>query len=1353
MRSEWYQYTLIGAGIIATVMFGAFWKRELFPEYKIYQDDYEALEQFHSTYTHEPAPAFQEGIKQIVFERKDNGPPGIERCVSCHVALDIPYFSPTRLDIDVNGNIALDADGRPVQVPNEEYIWKKLDDKIAELTDPEEQARLGKEGQKAKIAANSALAEQYQALKTAQVDSSIYDVTKVLRMHPLIGRETRPFEYHPLTEYGCVSCHNGNGQGLTTEKAHGPVFDGFYETEFEGPEPKFTEEDPLNDPSFAFQFNHKPGPSLIFQTTPIFIGALVQAKCMICHQDSEEVKQSLSNATHYLQDSQWRKAKALEKGLDQDIEAALSLWALKNQIQTQGLDKTEDTLNKLSNDYTLPEKDRKRYATQILYLKAFAKSQQDIIKDIDAKLLKQIGSKDLTEEWEKQLLALQSKRSNQEKIDAVIQFLQKNKSNPGAKGALFDKKLALNLNQSLLQHAKEMAIASEGPVEDQNVISSMASDVDLLTRNYQRGKQLFLSQSCYACHKIAGFARGGVGPELTREGLNYPWFIKQSIVWPQADLPSSTMPNYRLDHEELQDLMTYLLAQVGEKNTVSSTAHKIQLQEWEGGKKMPWEKPITPAQMQDVRYGMTVFATEGCAACHRLKGFESDIGYRVELKGTPSFDELDREKEWFKGLIPEFIEGSSLVHVLEAQGKEIDEHIIPHVRQGSLLEEIEKQMPGQIESLYTPFKYAARAKNYEMTSKAEKESDPVKKAEILKQLGQWKDRVHRVLMMFVQEYGLGRLIGPRPNWSGVYRSDEWLMEHFHNPSSHVPRSIMPVFPFDDSKFYALTHMLDVLGMRNRDSIRKVWEMKGFNPASAFEIHCSQCHGEYKDGNGPVATWIYPIPKNLNNAEFLKNLTKERVIQSITHGVKGTPMPPWGEVAEHKPYLKNIPILNETEIKQLADWLFSSLQGGEEFKSSKDVQKWQYSPEDIIKELLKEGNQLKGQKINDKKAAAVLDLPKGEGLLASLTPSVPPKKEELKEPSYEELVFDKKNNSVSVLDPWSYYIKKEYYTPENIQAGRHFFEQNCAVCHGTEADGMGVRAEFMKDAKPRMLTNLDWLNTHDDLRLIRSIKYGVPGTAMTPWGDFTSSLQRLQLVIFIRSLSEKHLRQDRLTSTLYQAFNPSLVAIGEVRGLDYQVLDKAKSKYQKLVLEREKQYNHFQTDEEKSKRLLETYQKELEALSQLKKIQEKDELVNSLAVSLNQEKDIYQQLGNLWLNNLNNDVQLEVFLQLISINHSRYMSEKNELTADFNEGEEQKRHKLVKELINYLDVLIHELENKKKILEGKIASVENDNEIKEISVEINNFNNLKNAFLSKLAEATRLRKEQQALYQKYIENTH
>ena len=180
------------------------------------------------------------------------------------------------------------------------------------------------------------------------------------------------------------------------------------------------------------------------------------------------------------------------------------------------------------------------------------------------------------------------------------------------------------------------------------------------------------------------------------------------------------------------------------------------------------------------------------------------------------------------------------------------------MRSGSILDEIDQKYPGIIEGLYTNFKFAGRS--------------PVEA---------WKKLIKRVLMIYIQEYGLGRLICPRPNWSGVYRSDQWLMEHFRNPSSHVPHSIMPVFPFDDTKFYALTYMLGMLGEKNVLADRAVIEHYGFDPSDAFQKHCAQCHGEYRLGNGPVSEWIYPIPKNLRRADFLRNLTK-RICHAVDY---------------------------------------------------------------------------------------------------------------------------------------------------------------------------------------------------------------------------------------------------------------------------------------------------------------------------------------------------------------------------------------------------------------------------------------------------------------------------------------
>ena len=131
------------------------------------------------------------------------------------------------------------------------------------------------------------------------------------------------------------------------------------------------------------------------------------------------------------------------------------------------------------------------------------------------------------------------------------------KDDPSATGSLFVKEASLNLDQALLLHVEDTENTFNETVTNQKVINSIVSDIDLLTKTYHEGEHLYISQACYACHKIAGFARGGVGPELTEEGNYYPWLIKRKLEWPQGDLETSTMPNMTLDSVELEKLMTF----------------------------------------------------------------------------------------------------------------------------------------------------------------------------------------------------------------------------------------------------------------------------------------------------------------------------------------------------------------------------------------------------------------------------------------------------------------------------------------------------------------------------------------------------------------------------------------------------------------------------------------------------------------------------------------------------------------------------------------------------------------------------------------------------------------------------
>jgi len=1337
MRADTYQIFLITAGIIVTLLLGLFFYREMFPEYRIYQQDYIALDKFHASYSHQPATGLKEGVKQIVIARADNGPAEIDRCISCHVALQIPYFSPTIIAKDLNDQVIYDENGKPLQIQNEYYIWQKLDEKISELRDPRVLAHLQEQKDTHTVKQRLSLAEEYESLKTAHVGHQIYDVTKVLKMHPLIGNETRPFEFHPLEEYGCVSCHSGNGRGLVTDRAHGPVFDGQYEEENEGPIPEFLEKDAKNDPRFSKMFNGKPGNRLIFQTTPLLVDSLIQAKCIQCHQTSSNKLTTAVNTATELLEKRDKKLHTLVKAYEQDKQALFDLLSLNLSLKEKGYAQTLQNLQEKSTDYTQNELQLKRTQAQIKFLTSHqskidsSKEQEIILAQINNQLIGLLGS---------ELLVNRAQESFQldgkDNIDALVKDMQ---TDPNAKGTLFLHGQALDLNQDLLTHAKDMEKSFTSAVKDQKVISALNSDIDELTQNYQRGKDLYLSQACYACHRIAGHTRGGIGPELTRIGDSYPWYIKQSIVWPQADLATSTMPNMRLDHLELQDLMTFLLAQKGSNRAVAETLYRTDLLAWEAGKKLAWEKPIAPAQIYDTRYAMTVFATEGCASCHRLQGFESNVGFQIEKSSDTSFDALYEKQQWFKKLFPEVVHidrydeelpGSHIVTSLETYKEQIDAWIVSDVREGSILEEIQQKYPQTLESFYSNFRYASRAKNdyYDNLIKNEKDPDIIEKLQTEKT--SWKDRVQRVLMMYIQTYGLGRLIGPHLNWSGIYRSDQWLMEHFHNPAGHIPRSIMPIFPFDDTKFYALTHMLDTLSIKNRQVTREIWKQRGFDPKEAFDLHCAQCHGMTFYGNGAIAQWLYPLPKNLRNSEFLRNLTKEQIYLSIMHGVKGTPMPPWGEIAQDKPKelaekIEQAPVLTEAEIRYLVDWLFSSIPGNEVIKEN-EVPKWNYGPEDIIRELREENFQVRPDPETQPKHA-IYYLPKGENLYASLENKIyhsGKKKETIED------VFD------VLLDPSQptnthYYIKKECYTPFNLEQGREFFLLNCAVCHGNEGDGTGPRAEIMRDAKPRMLNGLDWINSKDDIYLLRSIKYGVSGTSMTPWGDLTNPLQRLQLVMYIRSLSEEQIQRDKLINAIYSAFESSIIQIDKARTVISKKIEKLNSQ---LESSKEKKEDHATRSVNNAPLLP-------DLATRLQNYENIDEQLQKLKSEVKREKELYFNLG---MSLLNKKLGLEInarFLKLIQANANSYLLEEENLVFENEQYNKEKIEIVLKELLKQIDLKIQTLEKAQKVISGKISSATTREESEQNQIEQESLKKMKNRLISDTEEALRSRQMQ------------
>jgi len=71
------------------------------------------------------------------------------------------------------------------------------------------------------------------------------------------------------------------------------------------------------------------------------------------------------------------------------------------------------------------------------------------------------------------------------------------------------------------------------------------------------------------------------------------------------------------------------------------------------------------------------------------------------------------------------------------------------------------------------------------------------------------------------------------------------------------------------------------------------------------------------------------------------------------------------------------------------------------------------------------------------------------------------------------------------------------SPEARARGRTLFAEHCALCHGANADGRGIRREGLTRT-PADFTNARWRATATAEGVFDTIREGEPGTSMPAW---------------------------------------------------------------------------------------------------------------------------------------------------------------------------------------------------------------------------------------------------------------
>ena len=99
-------------------------------------------------------------------------------------------------------------------------------------------------------------------------------------------------------------------------------------------------------------------------------------------------------------------------------------------------------------------------------------------------------------------------------------------------------------------------------------------------------------------------------------------------------------------------------------------------------------------------------------------------------------------------------------------------------------------------------------------------------------------------------------------------------------------------------------------------------------------------------------------------------------------------------------------------------------------------------------------------------------------------------------------------------------------PNEVLAGRQFFQSNCSSCHGTDGDGSGnVPSLNTPKVKSAAAGELYWFITKGD------INNGMPSWAQLP------ARTRWQIVSFVRALGTNRMPQDVVSVTVPEASAP------------------------------------------------------------------------------------------------------------------------------------------------------------------------------------------------------------------------
>ena len=279
----------------------------------------------------------------------------------------------------------------------------------------------------------------------------------------------------------------------------------------------------------------------------------------------------------------------------------------------------------------------------------------------------------------------------------------------------------------------------------------------------------------------------------------------------------------------------------------------------------------------------------------------------------------------------------------------------------------------------------------------------------------------------------------------------------------------------------------------------------------YNFRCYYCHGYSGDAKTLASTFLTSQPRDFTKSA-LTELSRERMIYSVTHGVPNSAMKPFGAV------------ISATDIELVVDFVRT------EFMQNRAVNTLYHTEEN-------------GWPDHDRYAIAApfatgqikLDAPESElseseiaGKALYLSSCIschdrshvsdPGKLWDPRPLSFPRDHYSHRSAPIDVETSASIYAahdrlpQLDNLTPAETR-GQQLFQQNCAFCHGADGTGMNWIGSFL-EPHPRNLSDPVFMKRMTRSRLKTSIKEGLPGTSMPTWKHLLNDSQIEDIVSYI-----------------------------------------------------------------------------------------------------------------------------------------------------------------------------------------------------------------------------------------------